>query len=62
LIVKTLEILQEFLVGLQKVGIFCFKFWKKGYGPDIGIFFEKKKKLISQQPIKAFEHFLQCDF
>lgn len=40
LIVKTLEIYKEFLVGLQKVGVFFLNFGKKkGHGPDIGIYF-----------------------
>jgi hypothetical protein len=43
LIVKTLEIYKEFLLGLQKVGAYFKILEKKGHGPDIGIFFEKKK-------------------
>jgi len=39
LIVKTLEIYKEFLVGLQKVGVFLLILEKKGHGPDIGIYF-----------------------
>jgi hypothetical protein len=61
LIVKTLEIYKEFLLGLQKVGAY-FKILEKRGIDQILEYFLKRKKLISQQPIKAFEHFLQCDF
>jgi len=45
LIVKTLEIYKEFLVGLQKVGVFFLNFGKKGAWTRYWNIFLKRKKI-----------------